>query len=199
MTYGGRFRAWCELVRYDFQLMKQRLVIWFVYVTVRVLQLLGRLPAKLTEEIQKQEKAPEDTKYSFSQSLWRNSVFVRIADQYMFALVDTGATFSVISLTCLQRINRSIKIGKDKKGWEVGGFCGETQSVLGTVKLQVSFDGIKVLQEFRVLERLPKDAILGLDFLKDNKALINFEKKKLTIYKKKGIHHCQRKRHYKSV
>ena len=182
MTYGGRFRAWCELVRYDFQLMKQRLVIWFVYVTVRVLQLLGHLPAELTQEIQ--EKAPEDTKSSFSVDLWRNFVHVRIENKHIFALVDTGATLSLISPTCLQRINRSIKIGKDKQGVRIKGMNCECQSVLGTVELQVSFDGIKVPQKFCVLERLEKDAILGLDFLKDNKVQINLAENKLTIHKK---------------
>ena len=58
---------------------------------------------------------PEDTKYSFSVGLDKNLVHIRIANQNIFALVDTGATINCISLTCLQRINRSIKIGPNKK------------------------------------------------------------------------------------
>ena len=126
---------------------------------------------------------PEDTKYSFSVGLDKNLVHVRIANQNIFALVDTGATISCISLTCLQRINRSIKIGKDQQGLPIKGVCGETHSVLGTVELQVSFDGIKVPQKFHVLERLHNEAILGLDFLKDNNAQINLAKNTLTIHK----------------
>ena len=55
--------------------------------------------------------------------------------------------------------------------------------MLGTVELQVSFDGIKVPQKFDILERLHNEAILGLDSLKDNNAQINLAKNTLTIHK----------------
>ncbi|KAK3086297.1 hypothetical protein FSP39_016491 [Pinctada imbricata] len=56
MTYTGRFKAWCELVHYDFQLMKERWKIWVAVVTVRVLQYLGRIPKEL-DEVMKKEKS----------------------------------------------------------------------------------------------------------------------------------------------
>ena len=80
---------------------------------------------------------PENTKYSFSVGLDRNLVHVRIANTNIFALVDTGATISCISLACLQKINKLIKIGEDQQGLPVKGVCGEVHStsVLGTVEL----------------------------------------------------------------
>ncbi|CAG2216740.1 unnamed protein product [Mytilus edulis] len=90
------------------------------------------------------------------------------------------ASISCISLKCLQKCLKNIKI---QKSMQSGIFtaCGMSYPILGKVDVELNIDDLIIYQELTVLENLTFNIILGIDFLKANKAHINFENNTLAI------------------
>ncbi|KAK3084626.1 hypothetical protein FSP39_016530 [Pinctada imbricata] len=125
----------------------------------------------------------ETANYSFTVGLEKNLVLVKVGNLHVFSLVDSGASFSCISLSCLKDIDYNIQIVNNSTCQNAVGVCGEIHRVLGTVDLNVSFNGIKIPHRFHVFERLHNKIILGLDFLEEHNAKLDLSTKTLTLYK----------------
>ena len=54
------------------------------------------------------------------------------------------------------------------------GTKGSQLNILGTVDLDIAIDGIKAKQLFYVSDNLKQSALLGMDFLKDNGCVVDF-------------------------
>ncbi|CAC5403419.1 Retrovirus-related Pol polyprotein from transposon gypsy,Retrovirus-related Pol polyprotein from transposon 297,Retrovirus-related Pol polyprotein from transposon 17.6 [Mytilus coruscus] len=116
----------------------------------------------------------------------RNFVEIGLENLQVKCLVDSGASFSFISQHQLYRLNTTTAIQRSTINSAIG-VCGEVHAIIGEIVLQLSFGQYKVNQKFRIFETLHAKAILGLDFLRDNKVKTDFENMTLTIPTQKNI------------
>lgn len=87
-------------------------------------------------------------------------------------LIDTGASISAIKLDCLERL----QIPFHRESMCIKGIGGNVNSE-GEVYLTLNNNGYNFAHKFRVFESLPckTNGILGQDFLKSYRAVLNFE------------------------
>lgn len=99
-------------------------------------------------------------------------------------LIDTGASISVITYELIERSRLPIH----KETLRINGIGGSVQSE-GYVymKLNVNED-VQFYQKFYVFQKLPchTDGILGQDFLKKTKAVLDFELNKIKLHASNG-------------
>ena len=105
---------------------------------------------------------------------------VKLQNLPVKCLVDSGASISCISQHQLQRLKPTTAIDRSSITSAIG-VCGEVHPVLGETLLEVTLGHHTVKQKFRVFETLHAKAILGLDFLRENKIRTDFENMTLTI------------------
>lgn len=98
------------------------------------------------------------------------------------ALVDTGATLSCIDENILHRLGSSPLYSKSHIT-QVSGVGGEKHKVLGMVTLPLKFCNITIRHTFHVLRNLPRQIILGLDFLRPQSATISLHDNTLHLPK----------------
>ena len=105
---------------------------------------------------------------------------IRITNQNCQALVDSGAHLSIISDSMLDKIpKRSVKHMKPKFS-AVTGVGGITHSVMARVILTVNVGSHAFEQDFHVLDG-HHSVILGMDFLTDQQAVIDFQTSTITL------------------
>ena len=51
---------------------------------------------------------------------------------------------------------------------------GSQLNILGTVELDIAVDGIRAKQLFYICDNLKQSALLGMDFLRDNGCVVDF-------------------------
>ena len=107
---------------------------------------------------------------------------IRIGDSILPALVDSGATLSV------SRQDIFIKTGlKNKFNIEtpdfpiIRGVNGNMIKVFGKVTLPLQIGRLELHQDFHILDEIQIPVILGRDFLKVQKATLDFSNQKLTL------------------
>ena len=116
------------------------------------------------------------------QTLSANTVRVKIYNQFCVALIDTGCGTSVMS----ERLARRLKLKVDRL--QVGDNSilvaadGKPMHVRGKTQASIKLGGLTVPFEFLVLEELNQNLILGIDFLKDTKAVINCSDRTISFY-----------------
>ncbi|CAG2252792.1 unnamed protein product [Mytilus edulis] len=123
---------------------------------------------------------PGTASFQFTTTMERNFVEIGLEDHQVRCLVDSGASFSCISQHQLYRLNTTTAIQRSTINSAIG-VCGEVHAIIGEIVLQLSFGQYKINQKFRIFETLHAKAILGLDFLRDNKVKTDFENMTLTI------------------
>ena len=64
---------------------------------------------------------------------------------------------------------------------QVTGVGGEVHGVLGSITLPVCFENTEFLHEFKIIPKLHHHFIIGNDFLKANKAIIDLGRKTVTF------------------
>ena len=109
-----------------------------------------------------------------------NSVNVR-------ALIDTGASISCISQSLLYKLlSTSDDLQHEKLASSafsnVTGVGGELHKIKGTVQLKVKIKNQIFIQDFHVLDELHQNLIIGMDFLKHFKAVIDMISQTLTLH-----------------
>lgn len=111
----------------------------------------------------------------------KNCITVKIGKTVLDALVDTGATVSVVSYAFLQEIFKNVQIKTDPKNLGLKSACGNYLNKVGISTISVDINGLIIQHDFHVIEYLQQKVILGLDFLKQNNAHIDFEHNTLSL------------------
>ncbi|CAF2217884.1 unnamed protein product [Rotaria magnacalcarata] len=100
------------------------------------------------------------------------------------SLVDSGAEICLIGLENVKR-NHSVK-NITAAAINVSGIGGNAK-VYGKINLEVNIDNsIKVPQSFIIVEELANELLLGADFIRRNKFIIDMENNKLLKHEKSG-------------
>ena len=121
--------------------------------------------------------------------LKENLLQLSIRNRNTTALDDTGASVSCISEdfcfqifpNLYQNLANNPVIGEPKFK-AIRGVCGETHPVRGTIELEVNVNGFRISQSFHIFSRLQNTVILGLDFLKANKAKIDLGEGSISFF-----------------
>ncbi|CAF3636389.1 unnamed protein product [Rotaria socialis] len=93
------------------------------------------------------------------------------------ALVDSGAEICIIGLNSVKKFHNVNNIVGNKL--EIKGISGNVQ-VLGEIPLNIEIaENIVIKQMFIVVEFLSSELLLGADFLKNNKIVLDLANKKL--------------------
>lgn len=95
--------------------------------------------------------------------MFKNKVFVLIDGVSSMALVDTGATVSVMSLAFKSLLGRKVMFRWDRAD-TFRGVSGELLYPVGVCNVDVTLGGQIFNAEFAVLPHSTHDVILGLDF-----------------------------------
>lgn len=113
---------------------------------------------------------------------------MNVGGQNVRALLDTGASISVMSSNFLNKTNyRSAKLIKPQHQ-KIKGVTGNYLKVLGMLDINLEIDGVSFQHKVHVIQDLHHSFILGLDFLTANHAHIDYESNTLTI---NNEHVCQ--------
>ncbi|KAK3100349.1 hypothetical protein FSP39_018534 [Pinctada imbricata] len=107
-----------------------------------------------------------------------NKVHIQIHNTTTQALVDTGASISVISLTALNKAVKHPKI-QSSKLISVSGVCATIHRVCGQITLPINIDGYTFSHTFQILDIVNTGVILGADFLRENNAIIDLQNHQL--------------------
>ena len=106
----------------------------------------------------------------------------KIAGKSVHLLVDTGACVSAINEQFLKKTygDAPLKIS-DCPFSSVQTVSGEEVPLLGKITMPLHLNGRQYPCEFHVMQNLAYDAILGHDFLQENRALIDLDNSTITI------------------
>ena len=109
-----------------------------------------------------------------------------IAGEAVQLLVDTGACLSVIDEQFLQKIYGPFS-PKMTDGIlpSIQTVNGERVPVLGKITVPIELNGCEFVCDFHVMQNLAYDAILGRDFLQQNRALIDLDNNNITFKRSK--------------
>ena len=88
-------------------------------------------------------------------------------------MADTGASVSLLHSDIWRQLTSNCNLVLDAWHRKLIGVEESPLSVLGTASLGVGLGGITVQSDFLITAGLSSDAIIGLDFLKKHKAVIN--------------------------
>ena len=109
-----------------------------------------------------------------------------IAGEAVQLLVDTGACLSVIDEKFLQTIYGPFSPKMtDGSLLSIQTVNGEHVPVLGKIAVPIELNGREYACDFHVMQNLAYDAILGRDFLQQNRALIDLDNNNIT-FKRSG-------------
>lgn len=90
----------------------------------------------------------------------------------MSAVVDCGSPICILSNEVFNCIGLGNTLGR--VGSKVVGAEGSQLNILGTVELDIAVDGIKAKQLFYICDNLKQSALLGMDFLRNNGCVVDF-------------------------
>ncbi|MES9884237.1 MAG: RNase H-like domain-containing protein, partial [Sedimenticola sp.] len=113
--------------------------------------------------------------------LKQNILTLKINNQPVDALVDTGAAISCISQKELTRVCKNISLTPAKIPCILD-VNGGQQKPLGCVSLGLLINRLEVVQTFHVFETLHCKVILGMDFLEEKQAKIDIVNRTLSLY-----------------
>lgn len=102
----------------------------------------------------------------------QNKVQVLVDDVPTMALIDTGASVSVMSLVFKQRLGRKVMFHWDKPA-TFRAVSGAFLRPVGVCTASVSVAGKTFKAEFTVLAQSTHDVILGIDFLRECRATVD--------------------------
>ena len=121
-------------------------------------------------------------KLQLSSKLKRNLIDVSVADKNILALVDSGSTISCLSKDFINNTQYVDAIDSSTNVGSIRTAVGTNKyTVAGKVKLFISIDGLVFEQLFYIIPGLTQDIILGLDFLSNQNASVNFGEGTITF------------------
>ena len=90
----------------------------------------------------------------------------------MTAVVDCGSPICILSDIVFKCITFNGALRKVES--KVVGAKGSHLNILGTVELNIAFKGIRAKQLFYICDNLNQSALLGVDFLRENGCVVDF-------------------------
>ncbi|CAG2254521.1 unnamed protein product [Mytilus edulis] len=109
-----------------------------------------------------------------------NLIKIRVANHSGMAMVDSGATISAISAD-FYYANLHKKVTLEKASLLATGASGASLRGIGTIKVPIEIGRLTMQQTFHIFENFTHSIILGLDFLDNQKARLNFDDKTLVL------------------
>ncbi|CAG2197506.1 unnamed protein product [Mytilus edulis] len=105
-----------------------------------------------------------------------NKIRVKLGNIYINALVDSGATISVINEQLLRRAfyKKELPVITTTDLHEIRGVCNTVHNVQGKIDLDIDVNGLVMPFSFYILRDVGFHLILGQDFLTTHKANIDF-------------------------
>ena len=123
-----------------------------------------------------------NTLYKLEAPIEKNTVKLCVNNKSVQFLLDSGAHISVCSQKFLSKVQNTSKWSLQKSDIQnIIGVGGEVHKVLGTVILPIQFGDITIYHKFYVFKQLHYEAILGIDFLNEHKANLNFSNQTLSL------------------
>lgn len=116
----------------------------------------------------------------------KNKIQIKLSNFHINALVDTGATISVVCNKFLKKLFKNPHIYKSDL-CAVTGVCKTSHAILGQTDLEIDVNGLKMPHTFHILENLPHTIILGQDFLEQNNAVIDLTHKYVSFHNETTI------------
>lgn len=111
----------------------------------------------------------------------KNTVSIEIYGHPIRALVDTGASISCVAASVLARLGIDRNELQSMGATDAVAVGGEKHHSLGALSLPVSFENITIPHTFQVYEKFQHPVILGLDFLTNNKAVLDVNQNTLSL------------------
>lgn len=109
---------------------------------------------------------------------------VSIDGHTVTALIDTGADYSVISGSLAAKLK---KVKTTWDGPQIRTAGGHILTPSGQCTSRVTFDGHTYLVTFLVLPQCSRDVILGMDFLTQNRAVIDLWSRSITLFSDEAV------------
>ena len=111
-----------------------------------------------------------------------NKVQLCIQNVSILALIDSGASISCMSTAFYDSLPpQSRSLLQKSKVLSIQGVSGRCLQVIGQITVSVVANRLNLSHTFQVIKDLPKTVILGVDFLSDHKASINWTNNTLQI------------------
>lgn len=112
----------------------------------------------------------------------RNTISVQIKNKTVQALLDSGASSSVVSAEFVKRLQIPYQRLKADDSLNVFVADGRSVAVIGKTEFCVKINGLSMPCEALVLPQIGYSLILGLDFLEANKAQVDFANRIVTFF-----------------
>ncbi|CAC5366824.1 unnamed protein product [Mytilus coruscus] len=109
-----------------------------------------------------------------------NLIKIRVANHFGMAMVDSGATISAISAD-FYYANLQKTVPLEKAYLLATGASGASLRAVGQIHVTIEIGRLSMEQTFQVFENFTHSVILGLDFLDQQKARLNFDDKTLVL------------------
>ncbi|CAC5420621.1 Retrovirus-related Pol polyprotein from transposon 17.6 [Mytilus coruscus] len=109
-----------------------------------------------------------------------NLIKIRVANHFGMAMVDSGATISAISAD-FYYANLQKTVPLEKAYLLATGASGASLRAVGQIHVTIEVGRLSMEQTFQVFENFTHSVILGLDFLDQQKARLNFDDKTLVL------------------
>jgi predicted aspartyl protease len=103
-----------------------------------------------------------------------NMLNIKIGSHQVKALVDTGASKSCISPTMVKKLKRHPTELLSGECHFLTAANGQKINILGRLELVINIKGLNIPYAFLIVENLPHELLLGVDFLKSAHARIDF-------------------------
>ena len=111
-----------------------------------------------------------------------NKVQLSIQNVSVLALLDSGASISCMSKAFYDSLpGQSKSVLHESKVLSIQGVSGKCLQVMGQVTVSVVANRLKLFHTFQVIKDLPRTVILGVDFLSEHKASINWTNNTLQV------------------
>ncbi len=120
---------------------------------------------------------------TFETSMARNTVQARANYTPCLALIDTGAVDSCVSAKFFAKCTKRRPVSLDTShGRRLHDASGNNMTVLGRADMDFHIAGLNTNLACQVVEGLAVDVILGLPFLKENRAQIDCDRDRLVFH-----------------
>ena len=111
-----------------------------------------------------------------------NKIKIKIFNSFVTALIDTGCSTSVLSEALLRRLHVSPQTLEPGDTTFLIGANATKIPLVGKVLLPIKLHGLTVPFDFLVAKNLTHEIMIGDDFLRETKALINYADSSISFH-----------------